>query len=312
MIWNRWIPMAALALLLAVPWLAPRSPELQEDAAGARLMPPLSRASAIKIEDHRVWIVTHLRRSEARWVFTRAGRPGSLPAEAILAPPAPRLYVLGTDSLGRDVLSRVLHGARRSVGIGLASVGLGLIVGLGAGSAAAMLGGWADSLLMRAVDVFMSIPQLILLLAAAAFLEPSNAVIVAVLGLSTWTSLARVSRAKLISLREGDLHLAALSLGASSTWRTVRHLLPQLTPVILVTASLRFADTVLLESALGFLGLGSQPPAVSLGGMIAAGRQVLPEGWWLSACPGALLAILVLGFRAAAGRLRGADPPAMI
>jgi peptide/nickel transport system permease protein len=307
---------AALVLILlatlGAPWLAPGSPDLQEDVAGARCLPPLTRAHAIRIEPHRTRIVTSLVRTPQGWEYVRAGRFERIAEDRLLAPPSPRFYLLGTDSLGRDMASRLLHGLRHSVGITALSVALALLLGIGVGSAAGLAGGWWDAVLMRGVDVLMSIPRLLLFLLCATLFEPSTLLLVLVLGATTWTGLARVVRAQMMRLRQSDLALAARASGFAPPRVLVRHLIPQIGPVIVVTASLRFADTMLLESALAFLGLGTPPPAVSLGGIIASGRDVLAEAWWIIAWPGILISTIVLAVRSALGGLfRIPDPPSL-
>jgi peptide/nickel transport system permease protein len=300
-----------LVVTLVAPFLAPAPPDLQEDVAGARFLPPMSRAHAIRTADdpERVLVVVSLRRTSIGWRFDRAGVSREIPAADLLEPPSPRLYLLGTDALGRDLASRLLFASRRSVGIALASVALALLLGVGAGSLAGLTGGWRDSVLMRGVDVLMSIPRLLLFLVCTALLTPTTPVLIAVLGATTWTGIARIVRAEMLSLRGSDLADAARALGASAPRLVVHHLLPQIVPVIAVSAALRFADTVLLESALGFLGLSSPPPAVSLGSVIASGRDALAEAWWIVLWPGLVIAILVITARvAASGILRRPEP----
>src|SRR5437867_2723858 len=305
---------ALLAAAIAGPGLAPRPPDLQEDVLGARFLPPLSRAAAIRAADdpQRVIVVTELARAAAGWRFRHGGEWREIAEGDLLEPPSPRFYLLGTDSLGRDLTSRLLFAARRSVGVALASVALALGLGIGVGSLAGLAGGWRDSLLMRGVDVLLSIPRLLLYLLCAALFAPSTLILIAVLGATTWTGLARLVRAEMISLRGSDLAAAARACGASFPRLVVRHLLPQIGPVIAVSAALRFADTILLESALGFLGLASPPPAVSLGSVIASGRDALAEAWWIALWPGLLIASLVLALRSAAtGFFRTSEPPSV-
>ena len=308
-------PVALAAILLAAlaaPWLAARPPDLQEDVAGARYLRPLTRAHAIRIEPHRSRIVLSLKKIPEGWEFVRAGRRERIGEGLLFAPPSPRFYLLGTDSLGRDLVSRLLHGARHSIGITALSVALALLLGIGVGAAAAIAGGWWDAVLMRGVDVLMSIPRLLLFLFCATLFRPSTALLVVVLGATTWTGLARVVRARIMSLRHSPLALAALASGCAPARLILRHLVPQIGPLIAVYASLRFADTILLESALDFLGLGAPPPAVSLGGIIASGRDALAEAWWIVAWPGILIGAIVLALRSAlAGLFRIPDPPSL-
>ena len=301
-----------VVLAIAAPWLSTVPADLQEDVAGARYLPPLTRAYALRVDPFRVRIVTSLRRTGSGWEYLRAGRREEVSGRDLLGGPSTRFYLLGTDSLGRDLASRLLFGARHSLGIAALSVALALILGLGVGSIAGLAGGWWDAGLMRGVDVLRSMPRLVVYLVCAAFLRPSTALLVLVLGATTWTGLARIVRAQVLVLRASDLMLAARAVGSPGPRTLVLHLVPQLAPVLVVAASLRFADTILLESALGLLGIGSPPPAVSLGSLVASGRDALAEAWWIVFWPGLLISAVVMALRSAAtGFLRITDPPSL-
>ncbi|HKQ98736.1 MAG TPA: ABC transporter permease [Candidatus Polarisedimenticolia bacterium] len=301
---------AVLLLAGLAPLVAPFPPDLQEDVAGARYLPPLARAHALRLAPDRVRIVTGLRQTGSGYTALRAGDVEVGTGENLAAPPAPRFYLLGTDGLGRDLFSRILYGARHSCWVAGLAVGLALLLGAGIGSLAALWGGWRDAALMRGVDVVMAIPRLMLFLLCATLFEPSTLLLVMVLAATGWTEIARLVRGSLLSLRGSDLESAARAAGARP-WRTlVRHLLPQIVPLLVVAAVLRFADTVVMESAIALLGLGSPPPVVSLGGIMASGRDALAQAWWIAAAPGLLLAAIVLTLRAAAGSiLRAPEPP---
>jgi len=301
-----------LLFVLAAPWFAPRPPELQEDPAGARYLPPLTRAQALRVDRYHVRIGTHLRETPDGWEFTRAGKTDAVPGAALLAPPEPRFYLLGTDGLGRDLLSRVLFGARHSLAIATLSVALAMLLGAAAGAAAGLLGGLWDALIMRCVDVLMSIPRVLIYLVCAALFPPSSLLLVLVLGATTWTGLARIVRAEMLSIRGSELALGARAVGSRPLRVVLLHLLPQMGPVLATTASLRFADTLLLESALSLLGLGPPPPAVSLGAIMGSGLDVLADAWWVVAWPGMVICAAVATLRAAAtGLFRLADPPSL-
>ena len=305
----------ALALLFALaaaaPWLAPRPPDLQEDVAGARLLPPLTRAHALRTATG-VRIVTGLERTPLGYRGARLRRAEDVRADELAGAPEPRFYLLGTDPLGRDLTSRLLFGLRHSAGLALLAVSLALVLAIAVGSTAALGGPAWDAILMRGVDVLLSIPRLVLFLVCATLFAPSTLLLVLVLGGTTWTGLARIVRAGMLALAAGPLRTAARASGAAPVRIVTRHLLPQIVPALAVGAALRFADTVLLESAIALLGLGSPPPAVSLGGIMASGRESLAGGWWLVAWPGILLAALVLSLRSTASSLdRALDPPSI-
>ncbi len=304
--------LAVLAFLAAAaPWIAPRPPDLQDDVAGARLLPPLTRAHALRTSSG-LRIVTGLARTADGWSGRRMRTIETFRDQDLLAPPEARLYLLGTDALGRDLSSRLLFGLRHSAGLASFAVTLALLLAIAVGSAAALGGARWDALLMRGVDVLMSIPRLVLFLVCATLFPPSGLLLVLVLGATTWTGLARIVRAGLQALAGGSLRAAARAAGAAPLRVLARHLLPQLVPALAVGAALRFADTVLLESAISLLGLGAPPPAVSLGGIMASGRESLAGGWWLTVLPGLLLAVLVLSLRSTATSLdRTLDPPSL-
>jgi peptide/nickel transport system permease protein len=303
-----------MVLLLGAlaPLLAPRPPDLQEDVAGSRFMPPLTRADLIRLPSRRELVVTALRPRPGGWEYVRAGRREQAAASLLEGAPEPRFYLLGTDGLGRDLASRVLYGLRHSAAIAALSVALALGLGVTVGASAGMLGRRWDALLMGSVDALRSIPRLLLYLVCASLFPPSTLLLVLVLGATTWTGLARIVRAQMLALRAGDLAAAARAVGSRPLRTVLRHLLPQMLPVLAVDTALRFADTLLLESALSLLGLGAPAPAVSLGGIMASGRDALAEAWWIVVWPGLLISGLLLSLRSTAAALfRISDPPSV-
>jgi len=314
-VWKRAGPawLAAVLLLgVLAPILAPRPPDLQEDVAGARFLPPLSRAHLLVLQDGRPIVVTSLHAGSGGWEFVRAGESGQVAADRLSRAPEPRFYPLGTDSLGRDLLARLLFGLRHSVLIAALSVVLALALGVMVGAAAGLLGSRWDALLMAGVDALRSIPRLLLYLLCATLFPPSSLLMVIVLGATTWTGLARIVRAEMLALRGSDLAAAARAAGARPLRTVLRHLLPQMAPLLAVNGALRFADTLLLESALSLLGLGAPAPAISLGSIMASGREALSDAWWIVAWPGLLISSLLLSVRSTATLLfRVSDPPSI-
>lgn len=299
--------LACAAALMAAPALSPHPPDRQEDPAGARYLPPLTRAHMLAVGP-RAWVVTMLRRSEQGWTGLRGGLPVVVTDAQVSGPPAPRFYLLGTDSLGRDLLSRLLHAARHSMLVTALVVLLALIIGACVGMTAGWLGGWWDAFSMRLVDGLLCLPRLVVYLACAAVLRPSTPMLIVVLAATTWTGLARILRTEVMALRSGDMAMAARAAGCSTARIAARHLLPVMAPVLAVIASLRVADTILLESAVSFLGLGAPPPAVSLGGIIASARDGFPDSSWAVVWPGLVIIVMVAAVRhAAAGRLAGRE-----
>lgn len=204
-------------------------------------------------------------------------------------------YMLGTDQLGRDVLSRLLHGSRISVAVGLSSVLIGGALGALLGLVAGLSGARVDSLISRAIDTFLALPFLILVLAVIGILGPSLLTIVLVLGFTGWATYARVVRGEALAMREREFVGAAQALGASRFRIAARHVFPNITASVIVLATLDVAATILAESSLSFLGLGVQPPAVTWGLMISSGREYLSSAWWLALFPGICISYTVLG-----------------
>ena len=204
-------------------------------------------------------------------------------------------YVLGTDQLGRDVLSRLIHGSRISVVVGLAAVVIGGLFGGLMGLLAGMYGGRVDAIISRIIDTFLAFPFLILVLAVIGILGPSLLTIILVLGFTGWATYARVIRGETLAMRERDFVDAAQALGASRNRLALKHVLPNVAASIIVLATLDVAATILAESSLSFLGLGVQPPAVTWGLMVASGREYASSAWWLAVLPGLCISYTVLG-----------------
>ncbi|MBC8293235.1 MAG: ABC transporter permease [Proteobacteria bacterium] len=218
---------------------------------------------------------------------------------------APALdHPLGRDRLGRDQLSRVLYGARVSLGIGLGTVALSLMLGVLLGCAAGYLGGPVDFLIMRLVDVLLAFPGLLLAIALAAVLGPGAGNVVLALGLTAWTSYARLARGEVLSLRRREHVLAAEAMGLGPARVVARHLLPLLAAPLLVQASFGVAGAIVAESSLSFLGLGVQAPSPSWGSMLNDGRSFLLVAPHLTIFPGLAILFTVLGLNSLGDALR--------
>ena len=228
--------------------------------------------------------------------------------KARLQPPGPG-HILGTDALGRDVLSRLIWGSRVSLKVGLVSVGLATAIGLFLGALAGFYGGLIDGLVMRFCDLMLCFPTMFLILAVISLLEPSIWNVMIVIGLTSWMGVARLVRAEFISLKSRDFVLAARVLGASDARLILRHLLPNALGPVLVSATLGVAGAILLESGLSFLGLGVQPPTATWGVMLADGKDYLSRAWWLSFYPGLAILVTVLSYNLAGEGLRDAIDP---
>jgi peptide/nickel transport system permease protein len=204
-------------------------------------------------------------------------------------------HFLGTDLLGRDMLARILAGGRTSMLIGVCAVAVSCVIGVTLGAVAAEWGGWLDEVLMRIADVQLAIPFILLAVAVLLLAGGSDLNLVLVLGISGWVVLARVVRSELLHVRELDFVQASRALGGGRRHVIVRDLLPNVTGLILVTATFQLAEFILLESALSFLGIGIQPPQVSLGSILADGQNYLTTAWWIATFPGVAITTLILG-----------------
>jgi len=236
--------------------------------------------------------------------------PGAIDITRRLLPPGWG-HLLGTDDLGRDVLARILYGARISLLVGFVAVGIATLIGILVGAIAGFYGRWIDALLMRFVDIMLCFPTFFLILAVIAFLEPSIWNIMIIIGLTGWMGVARLVRAEFLSLRGRDFVVAAQSIGVSDQRLIFRHILPNALSPVIVSATLGVAGAILTESALSFLGIGVQPPTPSWGNMLITGKQTLGSAWWLSVFPGMAILLTVLGYNLLGEGLRDALDPRM-
>jgi ABC-type dipeptide/oligopeptide/nickel transport system permease subunit len=218
-------------------------------------------------------------------------------------------YPLGTDQVGRDILSRIIYGARISLVVGISAVLVSLVVGVTLGLLSGFLRGRVDAVIMTIVDVTLSFPQLLLALAFVAALGPSVLTITVVLGLTGWERYTRVVRAEVLALREKDFVEAARAMGASPTRMVLRHLLPNTFSSIIVMSTLQVAQAILQEAALSFLGVGTGSAHPTWGQMIALGRDFVSVAWWLATFPGLAILLTVLSINLVGDRLRDALDP---
>ncbi len=200
-----------------------------------------------------------------------------------------KAHLLGTDHLGRDVLSRMIHGARVSLLVGFAAVVVGGIVGATLGLLAGFRGGWTDSVIMTLADAQLAFPFILLAIGIIAVLGPSFPTLIVVIGLSGWVTYARVLRSQVLVLRSREFIDAIQALGGSVARVIARHIFPNVLSSLVVIATLELARAIVLEATLSFLGLGVQPPTPSWGGMVQEGREYLDSAWWISTAPGIVL-----------------------
>jgi peptide/nickel transport system permease protein len=234
--------------------------------------------------------------------------PDQAQQAGVLTAPA-RAHWLGTDQLGRDVLSRIIHGARTSVQAGVVSVGFALLAGVSIGLLAGYHGGWIDDVLVLIVDALWSFPTLVLALAIAASLGPGLTNAMLAIGVVFTPIFARLVRGQTLSVRERDFVVAARALGAGPRRVMLRHIWPNVTAPIIVQTSLLVASAIVVEAALSFLGLGIEPPTSSWGSMLKAGYQYMQQAPWLSFAPGTAIFVTVLAFNLLGdGLRRGLDP----
>ncbi|HEU4953442.1 MAG TPA: ABC transporter permease [Gemmatimonadales bacterium] len=218
-------------------------------------------------------------------------------------------YLLGTDAQGRDVLSRVLYGARLSLSVGLISQAVAATLGVTLGLLSGYYGRWVDALVMRLADVTLAFPTLLLLIAVAAAVSPSLPMVFVVIGAVGWAGMARLVRSQVLILKGSEYVVAARALGAPDRWVLLRHLLPNVRNQVIIAATLGIAGAIMAEAALSFVGLGAQPPTPSWGAMVADGRDLLRVAPWVSFAPGLAIGFAVLGFNLVGDGLREALDP---
>jgi peptide/nickel transport system permease protein len=234
--------------------------------------------------------------------------PTDVNLDSVLRRPS-RSHFLGTDEIGRDVASLVIHGSRVSLSVGFVAVSIYVLIGLAIGSIAGYYGGIVDIVASRVIEIMMTIPTFFLIVTVVAFLPRSIFNIMVVIGLTSWPTVARLTRAEFLKTKTLDYVVAARALG-STDWRIVfRHVLPNTLAPVLVAATFGVASAILIESALSFLGLGVPPTAASWGSILASARLLLPSGWWLAAFPGLAIFLTVTSYNLVGEGLRDAADP---
>lgn len=234
--------------------------------------------------------------------------PDRIDTAHILASPTWAHY-MGTDVLGRDVLSRIIYGSGVSLSVGFVAVGISTLIGVILGSVSGYYGGIVDRVVMRFVDIMLCFPSFFLILAVIAFIGPSIWNIMVVIGVTSWMGVTRLVRAEFLSIRERDYVQAAISQGAGDLRIIFLHILPNAMAPVLVAATLGVAAAVLIESSLSFLGIGVQPPDPSWGNMLTEGKDNIEIAWWLSVFPGLAILITVMGYNLLGEAIRDSLDP---
>jgi ABC-type dipeptide/oligopeptide/nickel transport system permease subunit len=292
------------------------TPAIAAAAQARRAMSPVSRRKVSPV------VAAFLRNRGAvvgavlvvSWAVIALGAPWFAPHDPLgvigssRQPPAPG-YVLGTDLLGRDVLSRVIYGSRISLVIGLISMGIGLSVGTITGLPSGYYGGRVDAIVMRVIDSMLAFPGLLLALLVIAALGPGLPNVMMAVGLSSVPLYARLVRGSCLSIRESEYVQAAKTVGSSDLRVMIRHILPNLVGPIIVLSTLQIGSAILVGSALSFLGMGAQPPTPEWGLMTAEGRSYLATAWWISTFSGLAIFSAVVGMNLVGDGLRGALDP---
>ena len=300
---GAYLLLALVGTVVIGPWLA-GDPAQVTDATGASLVHPLGSRWLFRLEDGSTLAGATADAADTGWWVDRGPQRVWIPLESV-ADVQHRRFWLGTDTLGRDVLARMLAGGRMSLAVGALAVGVALLLGVAVGLAAGWWGGVVDSVLMRLVDSLLAIPMLFALLLLGALLRPSLLVLVLVLGGASWMGVARLVRGQVLTLKEREFVVAAQAMGASPLHIARVHLIPNAATPILQDAALRLGDLILVEASLSFLGFGVQPPTPSWGALVAEGQAVVAQAWWLSVLPGLAIAITVMAAALLADDLAG-------
>ena len=296
--------MAAAVALAAAALVAQlvfgRDPNAQPDGLVLRNLPPLSRTVTVSMADGTVHYAHEVQSTGPGHLRIRRGETWSQASSTDLLggsldqAEGSEFFLLGTDSYGRDMAARLLHGGKVSLLIGILAAGMAVLIGSAIGLAAGFAGGVLDGILMRCTDLALSIPRLYLALLLVALFGPSLWNTVLILGATSWMSSARLVRGQVLALKQNDWVASARAAGAGPVRQAILHVFPGAAAPVLVEAALRTGDSILLETSLSFLGLGVRPPAASWGSLIADGRDRLFDAWWIATLPGLAVAATVL------------------
>ena len=306
--WIAWVIVAVLIALLSLPLIRPPAPA--SDAAGPW------RLAFRRFRRHRgarfaLGVIVALYVVAALAPFL-APYPPNKPIEilSMTGRPPSTSNLLGTDLISRDVLSRIIYGARISLSIGLLAVLLSITVGTLYGAVAGFVGGLTDTIMMRIIDALLSVPRILILIAVTALWDRvSLPALIILIGLTGWFGVSRIVRGQVMALSTRDFVISARSLGADS-WRVLgRHILPNVLSPVIVAATLGVGNVIILETGLSYLGLGVQPPQASWGSIILDGSEQVNAAWWISLFPGLAIVMTVMAFNAVGDGLRDALDP---
>jgi peptide/nickel transport system permease protein len=298
----------------SAPWLAPYRPSEQPDPVAGRHRAPLTAMAAVELDNGAWLLADRAERTAEGLLIERLGKTEVLPLSRVRNLDGDgvrdrRFFLMGSDKYSRDVFSRWLYGARVSLSIAGLALALALTVGVAVGAVSALGGPILDSLLMRGVDGLLAFPWLFLIITLTALFPTGNWSLILLLGMTGWMSIARLTRAEILSLKERDFVHAARGLGAGEVHIFLRHLLPNAMTPLLVAGALRIGRLILVEASLSFLGFGVQPPDASWGNMIAEGQGTMLTAWWVTTFPGLALIVTVIAFSLVSDGLRDVLDP---
>ena len=234
--------------------------------------------------------------------------PNDVSLTSVLQPPSAQ-HLLGTDDIGRDIASRVVHGSRVSLSVGFVAVSIYVLIGLVIGALAGYYGGVVDVVASRLIEIMLTIPTFFLIITVVAFLPPSILNIMVVIGITNWPTVARLTRGEFLKTKSLDYVVAARALGATDFRTIFRHILPNTVAPVFVAATFGVASAILIESTLSFLGFGVPPSTASWGSILSNARQLLPSGWWLTVFPGLAIFLTVTSYNLVGEGLRDAADP---